>query len=114
MENQTEKAYTLRSIQATDIFAMLKIIKKIGVKNFKEAFNAPSENKERGFAILDVIVDRLPECEQEVYEFLAKLSGQKPQKIAALSGADFMQMIWDVFDDPGFGDFLKVALRQLD
>lgn len=114
MENQTEKAYTLRGVQATDIFAMLKIIRKVGIKNFKEAFAAPTENKERGLAILEVIVNRLPECELEVYEFLGKLSNMKPQKIAALKAADFMQMIWDVFDDPNFMDFLKVALRQLD
>lgn len=114
MKNQTEKAYTLRSIRATDIFAMIKIIRKIGVKSFKEALNAPTENKERGIALLDVLADRLPECEKEVYEFLSRLSNLKPQKIAELDAADFMQMIWDVFDDPKFMDFLKVALRQLD
>lgn len=111
-ENQTPP-YTLRSVQGTDIFAMLKILKKIGIKNIQDAFNSADEQN-RGYAMFDVLVDRLSDCEQEICEFLGKLSNMEAQEIARQSADIFMSMIWDVFDDPKFMDFLKVALRRLE
>lgn len=109
------KPYTLRNVQATDIFSMIKIIRKVGVKNIADAFNTPQGENEnnRGWAILDVIFERLPYCENEVYEFLSRLSGMEANEIATLDPDMFMMMIFDVIDQPKFKDFLKVAWGRL-
>lgn len=106
-----EKIYQLREIEATDIFAMVKIIRKIGIKGFAVALKEAKEGT-KGYAILDMIIDRIPECEQEIYEFLSRLSGLKVKEIAKLKAATFMEMLYEVIESPSFVDFLKVALKR--
>lgn len=108
-----EKPYTLRQVQATDIFAMIKVIKKVGIRNIANALNEVQENNEKGWALIDVIFDRLPYCENEVHEFLARLSGLTINEIATLDPDIFMMMIFDVIDQPKFVDFLKVVWGRL-
>lgn len=107
-----DKNYTIRNIQAPDVFCLIKIIRKIGVKNFTKAMGETKENNAQGFAILDVLIDRIAECEEEVYEFLARLTGLNTKDIAKLDADVFMSMIYEVVEHPKFVDFLKVALKR--
>ncbi len=130
--NEATKKYELRELSAQDIFAMSKIIKKIGIHNFKKCFsseeikeaiaNLTDEQKKSGsglvsvgmdvfFEIAGVIFDRLPECEAELYDFLATLSGFKVKELQKLSMADFLEMVVEVIKKPEFKDFFKVASR---
>lgn len=112
-ENEVvQKPYTLRNVQATDIFSMIKIIRQIGVKNIANALN--NENsEEKGWVLIDFIIDRLPYCENEVHEFLSRLSGLQVNEIATLDPDVYMMMIFDVIDQPKFVDFLKVVWGRL-
>lgn len=138
--NEAVKKYELRDLTSRDIFSMSRIIKKIGVANFKKCLDndeiktaiagylkaegteekAEKDKKLEGltlagvditFDIVNVIFDRLPECENEVYEFLASLSGLKVAAIQKLPMADFFDMIIDVVKKPEFKDFFKRASR---
>lgn len=128
----SEATYTLRSLQGADIFPMSAIIKKIGVKEFKNAFqdeeikdlvksiNSGEISKDAaanqaGMAVIlnivDVVLGNLPRAEKDIYKFLASLSGMKPDEVAALPMATFTGMVIDVIQKDGFKDFIKVVSR---
>ncbi len=148
MSKEAVKKYELRELNAQDIFSMSRIIKKIGVANFKKCFDndeikaaiaeylkaekpaeaekvenaekAETGNKLEGltiagiditFEVVNVIFDRLPECENELYSFLSSLSGLKIPAIQKLPMADFFDMVIDVIKKPEFKDFFKRASR---
>lgn len=118
-----EKAYTLRDMCADDLFVVLKIVNKIGVKEIKKCFaavdvkNAISEGAENDLAaavglqvmmeVAGLIVEHLPDCKTEIYQFLSSLSSMKVEEVAAMPMADFFTMIMDVFKHPSFNDFFQ-------
>lgn len=126
-----EKKYTLRDLRADDMFAMLRIINKIGLKDVKECFNSVEVRQAIGEAkgaddalasaigmqiMLDVVallVSKLPDCEKELYEFLASLSGMKAKDIAALSMTEFYDMVMEVFQKDDFKDFFQRVVGSL-
>lgn len=128
----SEATYTLRSLQGADIFPMSAIIKKIGVKEFKNAFqdeeikdlvksiNSGEISKDAaanqaGMAVIlnivDVVLGNLPRAQKDIYKFLASLSGMKPDEVAALPMATFTGMVIDVIQKDEFKDFIKVVSR---
>ena len=128
----SEATYTLRSLQGADIFPMSAIIKKIGVKEFKNAFqdeeikglvqsiNNGDMSKDAAanqagmtviLNIVDVVLGNLPRAEKDIYKFLASLSGMKPNEVAALPMATFTAMVIDVIQKDEFKDFIKVVSR---
>ena len=128
----SEATYTLRSLQGADIFPMSAIIKKIGVKEFKNAFqdeeikglvqsiNNGDMSKDAAanqagmtviLNIVDVVLGNLPRAEKDIYKFLASLSGMKPNEVAALPMATFTGMVIDVIQKDEFNDFIKVVSR---
>lgn len=128
----SEATYTLRSLQGADIFPMSAIIKKIGVKEFKNAFqdeeikdlvksiNSGEISKDAaanqaGMAVIlnivDVVLGNLPRAEKDIYKFLASLSGMKPDEVATLPMATFTGMVIDVIQKDEFKDFIKVVSR---
>lgn len=123
MEN---KKYELRELKADDLFLMLKIINKIGVKEARECFNTLEvkqalANREEGnddaaisaigmhvmFEVANLIVSRLPDCKEELYAFLSSLSGMKIKEIADMAMVDFYDMVMDVVKHPNFKDFFQ-------
>lgn len=132
MEETTQK-YELRSLAAKDVFSMSRIIAKIGVNNFKKCFVDNDEVKKAVSALTDekkdndegvaavglvaalevanVLFEHLPDCERELYTFLADLSGLKAAEIQNLPMVDFFEMIVEVIRKPEFKDFYKVASK---
>lgn len=118
--------YTLRKLCARDVFPFMKIMSKIGIKQFSDCFNV--ETDENGdvsfgiadagiavaFSIADVLMSNLYKCEDEIYTFLAGLSGMEKEEIMDLELGVFAQMIIDVFQKKEFSDFFKVVSRLLD
>lgn len=119
MEN---KEYTLRSLKAADVFMMTKIINKIGIKEVKDCFNSPDVKKAISDAetedvtavgmqvmleLATLVVSHLPDCENEIYQFLASLSGMKVDEIRELPMITFFDMILEVFRKEEFSDFFQ-------
>ena len=124
-----DKAYTLRDLSADDLFVVLKIVNKIGVKEVKNCFSAAEmkndiqtlanaagdENSEFVAAVVlsvmmsvaSLIIERLPECKTELYDFLASLSGMKAKEVAAMPMGEFFGMVMDVLKHPSFTDFFQ-------
>ena len=135
---EEKKPYTLKRLQSQDVFPMFRIINKIGIKEFKECFSSPavmsaiekiaaSEDKVSednsamdmiatigisvALDVASIIIENVPKCEQELYAFLAQLSGKTPQEIAELDMVVFFEMIVDVIKKEEFRDFIGVVSR---
>lgn len=59
--------------------------------------------------VAEVIITNLPTCEQEIYSFLAGLSGMKVKEVANLPLVTFTEMIVAVLKKEEFKDFFKVV-----
>lgn len=131
-----EKPYTFRLLGAPDIFLMAKIIKTIGIKEFKTCFEAEGitsmiqnmmmEQKEAGeddsniisvgvgvaLEIADVILGNLPKCEKDIYQLLSQTSNLSVEEIKAPGNAVmFLEMVIDFIKKEEFRDFIKVVLK---
>lgn len=123
-----EEAYTLRELEAKDIFLMVKIIGTIGIAKFADCLQSDEVRNiitggktDEGatasigmvmmLSIADVIVKHLPDCEKDIYQFLSSLSGMDRKKIEALPIDTFIQMVIDVFQKEEFGDFMKAVSK---
>ena len=131
-----EQKYELRALKASDFFLVTRILSKIGVKEFKaclesiEIKRAISEmvDKQEGGKIADsavasigvtvvldiaaIVLDRMENCERDMYKLLANLSGLKETEIAELPMADFGGMVISVIKHEGFRDFFTAVISQ--
>ena len=126
-ETATEKKYELRSLNASDIFMMSKILSSIGIKEFRKCFDSENIGElVKGtksvdaaakvgvavmFDIAGIVLDNLPSCEKYVYAFLANLSGMQADEIASMPMATFAEIVVDVIKKEDFRDFMKVVSR---
>lgn len=129
-----ERPYTFRTLNASDTFLMMRIIGKIGVKEFascmetdklKQIVESVQEQKQDqkqddvitavGFSVIlelvGVITNNLPKCENEIYQLLANVSGQTVEQIRDMSFIDFTTMVVDFVKKEEFRDFIKVASK---
>lgn len=127
-EIEAVKPYTFRELSAQDIFPMVKILGKIGVKDFAEAFGGDkvsalmSGDMKNGdaikslgievvFEMANVVLVNLPKCETDIFEMLASVSNLKAQQIKRLGIADFAEMVIDFFKKEEFKDFIRVVSK---
>lgn len=118
---ETRTTYTLRALEAKDVFIVSKILSQIGLKEFKEAFDIKMlSGKEKdveaiGLAILldmsQVLLGNLPKCEKDIYTFLSSLSGIDKKAIESLPMNTFIEMIVDVVKKEEFMDFFKLVSK---
>ena len=127
VEMATEKKYTLRKLEAKDIAPMASILSKIGLKEVKNCFS-PDDMKaiaggEGGieavgavgvsvaFEIAGVILSNYERCQNDVFSFLASLSGMDIKQIESLPLGTFTEMVFDVVKKEEFKDFMKVVSK---
>lgn len=131
-EQAEEKRYTFRKLSSTDIFLMLKIFGKIGVKELKNCFKGDSldmliaavdKNGLDGKAIaaigvavgfdgVDIILNNLPKCEHEVYQLLAQVAdGSVTADEIKEDALLFAEMLVDFIKKDEFPAFIKVVSR---
>lgn len=136
-----EKPYTFRLLGADDIFLMAKIIKQIGLKEFKACFESKSiksliqnlmmdekkKEEETGeesdsniisigvgvaFEAADVILGNLDKCRDDIYQMLSQTSNLTVDEIRAPGNAVmFVEMVIDFFKKEEFKDFFGVVSR---
>lgn len=116
----------LRDICSKDLFTMMQIVRKIGVGEFKKAFTGIDmftddkgnlDLERMGIPIAmelgSILIENLPNAEQEIYKFLENLSGVKVADLQQMPPAEFMEMIIAVVKKPEFKDFFTVLSKQL-
>ena len=130
MTEEKAKGYELRNLKADDMFPMFKIISKIGVKEFKACFESAdvqkiikdvASGKDTGdlnsigltiaIDVAGLLAANLPNCKDDIYHLLSKLSGMTTKDIADLPMVTFMEMVIDVIKKPEFKDFFQAASK---
>lgn len=129
-EMNTAKAYELRTLCADDVFPMFKIISKIGIKEFKSCFesedvkeaikSATNGDKQADLEVIgigvaleiaSVIMANIPQAKEDIYLFLAQVSGMSKDDIRNLPISTFTEMIIDVVKKEEFKDFFGVVSK---
>lgn len=120
-EMTTEKPYTLRALEAKDVFIVSKILSQIGLKEFKEAFDLKLLSGDEKsieavgmsvfFDMSQVLLGNLPKCENDIYTFLSSLSGMEKKEVEALPMNTFIEMVIDVVKKEEFADFFKLVSK---
>lgn len=128
--DENKAAYTFRQLSSEDMFLMFRILKKIGIREFKACFEGDALNKlitafrnpesnedsimafglEIGFDAVDVILGNLPNCEKEIYQLLSAVSGMDEAAIKA-DMILFTEMIVDFVKKDEFPAFIKVVSK---
>ena len=141
MPENIEKTYELRNLEADDLFIMINIVNKIGIKEFKACFESEEEkaavlnmakNTDEGadaetdesadvvsigvsvaFDIATILLANIGKCKNDIYALLAQLSGMKEKDIAKLPVKTFTGMVVDLVKKKEFADFFQDALKLL-
>lgn len=122
MEEEVEvRPYTLRKFKDGDLFTLLNILKKIGIKDCKEAFIQVATGgktvKQVGiltaFDMSDIFIGNLPKAEAEIYALYADMAGITVEQIKEMEFGTLPLMIYDSFHEVKNTSFFKVLSRLL-
>ena len=104
-EAEIERPYTLRSLKDGDLFPVLKILRKIGIKDCKEAFVQVASGEKTlkqigimaSFDMADILIRNLPCVLDEAYMLWSDLSGIPVDEIKDMEFGTLPLMILDTF-----------------
>ena len=122
----------LRRLQATDLFAMVRVLNAIDIKELKNAINfdeikearknITDENKEAVtveigtnviMSIVPFIFEKLAVAETEIYTFVASIAGMKVKDVAKMDAIEFTDLLIAIFQKEEFKDFFKRASKLI-
>lgn len=128
MNETTEKKFELRELQSKDVWPMVKIVKTIGLKQFRSCFesddvkamindmktgNKTIDEESVGIAVMfdiaSVIIEHIADAEVYIYQLLSQLSGIPKKELESLEMNTFFEMIIEVIRKDEFKDFMKVV-----
>lgn len=119
-EEVIERPYQLRKLKDGDLFPLLKLFRKIGLKEFKDALMQYASGKsleEVGVLVIldmaDVIIGNLDKVEDEVYDFWSSLSGLPVEDMKEMEFGTLPLMIYDSFNEVKNTSFFKVLSKLL-
>ena len=121
VEEVVERPYTLRKFKDGDLWPLLQILKKIGIKDCKEAFVqvASGEKSVKDIGILatfdlaDILIGNLTKVEEEVYSLYSEMSGIAADDIKSMEFGTLPLMIMDSFNEVKNTSFFKVLSKLL-
>ena len=128
--------YEMRSLQASDIFSVVKILNGIGLNNVKEAINIEEineirktmtednseDNSEKVYSqvgvkvvmsIATVILENLPKIENDLYTFVGSVIGIKTKDVAKMDMGEFIDVLITIIQKEEFKDFFKRASKLI-
>ena len=124
--------YTMRNLQATDIFSVVKILNGIGLKNVKEAIDFEEINKIRKgmteenadvissqvglnvvMSLATVIIEHLPKIENDLYNFIGSVIDVKAKDVAKMDMGEFMDVLITIIQKEECKDFFKRASKLI-
>ncbi len=116
-----ERNYTLRKLKDGDLMSLLRILRKLGLKEFKDVVKMASDGKsveEIGVAALLNVADKMIEsldqgAGDEIYSFYADLSGIPADEIKDMEFGTLPLMIYDSFSEVKNASFFKVLAKLL-
>ena len=120
-DTATGRGYELRDLRDKDLFLMLKILKKVGIGNFKQAFyQMVSEEKsvkdigiDVALDMADILIGNIENAEKEIYSLWGELSGLEPKEIKEMEFGTLPLMIMDTFSRARNTSFFRVVSKLL-
>lgn len=114
----------MRKLKGTDIFKVLRLLSKLGVKDLvfdmfgntdlakvKDATDvkllADGKGANLMAVIFETLTDKLPLIEDDLNQFLGDLTGNDAKEIADLEFGEYMQLIMDFFKKEELKDFFQ-------
>ena len=121
MEEIIERPYTLRKLKDSDLFQLLKILKKIGIKDCKEAFIQVASGEKTlkqigilaSFDIADILIGNLAKAEEETYKMWSDISGIPVEEMKDMEFGTLPLMIMDTFSEARNTSFFRVLSKLL-
>jgi len=121
VEEVIEKPYTLRGLKDRDLFPLLQILKKIGIKDFKEAFfqvaSGEKTMKEIGIMatidMADILIGNIGKAEAEIYALWSDISDIPVEELREMEFGTLPMMIFDTFRGVKNLSFFKVLSKLL-
>lgn len=119
--NETVRPYTLRRLQDGDLIPLLGLLRKMGLKEYKNTIIAAANGadaKEIGVnAVLDIgdlLISHLEgDAGEAIYEFWSKLSGLSVDEIKGMEFGTLPLMIYDTLSEVKDSSFFKVLAKSL-
>ena len=124
--------FELRRLQASDLFAMVKLLNVIGFKELKNVINLDEikearknitdENKETLYAemgtkiitsLVPFVFVKLSIAENEIYTFVGGIANMKAKDVAKMDAIDFIDLLMEIFKKEEFKDFFKRASKLI-
>lgn len=121
VEEVIERPYTLRKLKDRDLMPLLQLIRKLGLKEFKDAFIQAADKKSLSaigklvaIDIADIIIDKISSsASDDIYAFWSELSGIPADEIKEMEFGTLPLMIYDSFDEVKNTAFFKVLFKLL-
>lgn len=122
-----QKPYEFRKLKADDLFLVLNLVKKIDLKSLSNAYQdgldkfvdiqGKTDEKEYAqvgmamFNVAQIIIERITECKNEIYDLLVATSNLSLEQIKDLDIATFIMMIKDFVTQKEFTDLFTQAIQ---
>ena len=121
VEEVIERPYTLRKFKDGDLWPLLQILKKIGIKDCKEAFMQVASGEKTvkdigilaAFDLADILIGNLTKVEEEVYSLYSDMAGIAADDIKSMEFGTLPLMIMDSFNEVKNTSFFKVLSKLL-
>lgn len=139
VEEVIERPYTLRKLADADLFPLLQLLRKLGIKDVKDAvvearsknvFNPEDyeteEEKETAFEkfqeasgidmmlnMADMLISKIDTHSDDIYAFFSNLAGVTADEIKQMEFGTLPLMIYDTFGEVKNTAFFKVLSKLL-
>lgn len=121
VEEVIERPYELRKLKDGDLIPLLQLFRKLGLKEFKDAFMQMAEGRsvnEVGkivfLEIADIMIGKLEgQTGEDIYNFYSDLSGIPVDEIKQKEFGTLPLMIYDSFSEMKNTAFFKVLFKLL-
>lgn len=131
---EIKNKFELRKLKSSDLFKIVNIISKIGLKKIKDCIfeennsktikdlkkSINEENKDKianeiGSHIMIsvgiIILENLENIEKDLYVFAGSICGKEPEEIEELNPNDFLELLISISKMDDFKDFFSQALK---
>lgn len=116
-----ERPYTLRRLKDGDLIPLLGLLRKLGLKDYKETIVDAANGadvKDVGVNVVlnlgDVLISHLEdEAGEAIYEFWSNLSGLSVDEMKDMEFGTLPLMIYDSFNDVKDSSFFRVLAKLL-
>lgn len=121
VEEVIERPYTLRKLKDSDLMPVLRLFRKLGLKDFKDVFIRATDSEDAeevgklvAIDIADMVIEKISGgFGEEIYSFWSELSGIPVEEIKEMEFGTLPLMIYDSFNEVKNTAFFKVLFKLL-